>query len=33
VLYAVAGRARDVPAPLWMLAALSVGLLWLESQG
>jgi AGZA family xanthine/uracil permease-like MFS transporter len=33
LLYSVAGRARDVPAPLWMLAALSVGLLWLESQG
>jgi adenine/guanine/hypoxanthine permease len=30
LLYSVAGRARQVPVALWILAALSVGLLWLE---
>jgi adenine/guanine/hypoxanthine permease len=33
VLYAVAGRARQLPAALWALAALSVGLLVLQSRG
>ena len=32
LLYAVAGRARQVPAMLWVLAAISVGLLLLESR-
>ena len=32
LLYAVAGRAKQVPAMLWMLAAISVGLLLLESR-
>jgi AGZA family xanthine/uracil permease-like MFS transporter len=30
LLYAVAGRRKEVPAILWMLAALSAGLLALE---
>src|SRR5687767_7935611 len=29
LLYSLAGRAREVPAALWALAAVSVGLLWL----
>ena len=32
LLYAVAGRARQVPPILWALAAVSVGLLLLESR-
>ena len=32
LLYTVAGRAKQVPAMLWMLAAISVGLLLLESR-
>jgi len=32
LLYAVAGRARQVPPILWALAAISVGLLVLESR-
>ncbi len=32
LLYTVAGRAREVRAMLWMLAAISVGLLLLESR-
>jgi AGZA family xanthine/uracil permease-like MFS transporter len=32
LLYTVAGRARQVPATLWVLAAISVLLLFLESQ-
>jgi adenine/guanine/hypoxanthine permease len=32
LLYTVAGRARQVPAILWVLAAISVLLLFLESQ-
>jgi AGZA family xanthine/uracil permease-like MFS transporter len=31
LLYALAGRAREVPRTMWALAALSVGLLLLES--
>ena len=30
VLYAIAGRRREVPAMLWILAVISVGLLVLE---
>lgn len=33
LLYTVAGRARQLRPALWMLAALSVGLLWLERAG
>jgi AGZA family xanthine/uracil permease-like MFS transporter len=29
-LYALAGRAREVPPMMWALAGVSVGLLWLE---
>ena len=32
LLYAVAGRRREVPATMWVLATLSVGLLLLESR-
>jgi xanthine/uracil/vitamin C permease (AzgA family) len=32
LLYAVAGRAKQVPAMLWALAAIAVGLLLLESR-
>ena len=32
LLYAVAGRRREVPAAMWALAALSVGLLLLEHR-
>jgi adenine/guanine/hypoxanthine permease len=32
LLYTVAGRARQVPLTLWLLATVSVGLLVLESQ-
>jgi AGZA family xanthine/uracil permease-like MFS transporter len=32
LLYAVAGRARQVPLTLWLLALVSVGLLLLESR-
>ena len=32
LLYTVAGRAKQVPAMLWTLAAISVGLLLLESR-
>ena len=31
LLYTVAGRRREVPATLWVLALISVGLLLLES--
>jgi adenine/guanine/hypoxanthine permease len=33
LLYTVTGRRREVPVALWALAALSVGLLLLESRG
>jgi AGZA family xanthine/uracil permease-like MFS transporter len=32
-LYALAGRRREVSAPLWILAVISAGLLVLESRG
>ena len=32
VLYVITGRHRELSATLWILAAIAIGLLWIESR-